>query len=101
MICKRFKKIKERVITAEKNIHIRERHEKQMKYNYAIFLVLFLGGGIYIGKEFLTFIQGSILTIVFLLWYLFLQSIQTENNNYTDKLIRDQDSKKTSKRKSK
>ena len=97
-----FRHLKEQhrqVIEGEKNIQVRERHERRMRHNYTIFLILFLGGGIYIGRQFLSFTEGAIVTIIFLLWYLFLESVQKSYAEYTDKLIKEQKTKRKSTRK--
>ncbi|MGM5481298.1 MAG: hypothetical protein ACQESE_02705 [Nanobdellota archaeon] len=104
MCFKQFKNQHRHVIEGEKNIHVRERHECRMRHNYTIFLILFLGGGIYVGRQFLSFTEGTIVVIIFLLWYLFLESVQKSYAEYTDKLIKERDrkvarNKTTSKRK--
>ncbi|MFP4195597.1 MAG: hypothetical protein ACLFSN_02420 [Candidatus Woesearchaeota archaeon] len=101
MCFKQFKEQHRQIIESEKNIQIRERHERRMRYNYIIFLILFLGGGIYIGRQFLSFIEGGIFAILFLLYYLFLESVQKEYAEYTDKLIREQNQKKRNPRRKK
>lgn len=87
--------LKER-ISQEKNIAVRERHELTLRRNYHILLVLFLGGGYLIFRNFFTLEQGLFVVAIFLAWYGFLENVLHRYADYTDQLIREQDGKKTS-----
>lgn len=82
------------IIEQEKNIAIRERHEKTIQRNYTIMLILFLGGGYLIGRQFLDFLTGSIIAALFLIIYIMLEDVQEKYAKYTDELIRKEGKKR-------
>ncbi len=88
-----FRKVLRQQIQREKNIHVRERHENTIRRNYNIMLVLFLGGGYLLFRNFMTFEQGLFLIAIFLAWYGFLENTHSRYSEYTDELIRLQDKK--------
>ncbi len=87
--------LKER-IQKEKNITVRERHEQTIRRNYNLLLILFLGGGYLVFRNFFTMEQGLFVVAIFLAWYGFLENVQHRYSDYTDELIkaRDKRSKK-------
>lgn len=94
------KALKER-ISQEKNIAVRERHEQTLRRNYHILLVLFLGGGYLIFRNFFTLEQGLFVIAIFLAWYGFLENVLHRYAEYTDELIRARDGKKAPAKKKK
>ncbi|MCF7798827.1 hypothetical protein K9M74_02905 [Candidatus Woesearchaeota archaeon] len=89
------KALKER-ISREKNIAVRERHEQTLRRNYNILLILFLGGGYLVFRNFFNIVEGLFISAIFLAWYGFLENVLHRYADYTDELIRAQDGSKKS-----
>ncbi len=99
MCIKQLKEVYKRDIYNEKNVHIRERHEDNVKKQMDVILgVLLAGGFTTFAKTLISLLIFSSLTIFLLVVYLFITNTYLkEYARYTDELIRGKDDKKKSK----